>query len=176
MTDVPVNPLYQRGHERVGCYPCIFSRKEEIALIAQHAPGRIDEIRELEAEMTALRARRNDIEPGRYKHPIATFFQTRDRGEASSMGIDEIVTWARTSRGGRQLPLLAEPPSGGCFRWGLCEPPSREPKPDEIPAALVAEIDAIKADADRATDRLHDEMDTLRERHGIGRSPLRRKP
>lgn len=31
---VPVNPLYRRGHDRVGCFPCIYSRKDEIRLIA----------------------------------------------------------------------------------------------------------------------------------------------
>src|SRR6185369_7258153 len=25
---IPVNPLYQNGHNRVGCYPCIFSQKD----------------------------------------------------------------------------------------------------------------------------------------------------
>ena len=33
--NVPVNPLYQRGHDRVGCYPCIYATKGEIALIAK---------------------------------------------------------------------------------------------------------------------------------------------
>jgi hypothetical protein len=34
------------------------------------------------------------------------------------------VAWSRTERGGRQLPLLAPPPEGGCFRWGMCEAPT----------------------------------------------------
>jgi 3'-phosphoadenosine 5'-phosphosulfate sulfotransferase (PAPS reductase)/FAD synthetase len=122
---IPVNPLYQRGHDRVGCYPCIHARKEEIKLIADHAPERIAELGELEAEATAERARRNEEEPGRYAHPVATFFQTRERTNAGAMPIAEVVRWARTDYGGRQLPLLLEPPAGGCFRWGLCEPPPR---------------------------------------------------
>jgi 3'-phosphoadenosine 5'-phosphosulfate sulfotransferase (PAPS reductase)/FAD synthetase len=122
---VPMNPLYHRGHDRVGCYPCIFSRKEEIRLIADHAPDRIDEIRALEIEQAAERVARNAVDPGRYSHAVASFFQTRDRG-GDPMGIDDVVTWSRTSRGGKQLPLLVEPPSGGCMRWGMCEaPPSR---------------------------------------------------
>lgn len=98
---VKVNPLYQRGHNRVGCYPCIFASKEEIALIAEHTPARIDEIRQLEGEMSALRHARNEEQPGRYAHPDAAhFFQTQRQGFG---GIDAVVTWARTDHGGRQL-------------------------------------------------------------------------
>ena len=118
---VPVNPLYQRGHDRVGCYPCIYSRKEEIRLIADNDPGRMDQIRALEVEQTAERASRNEVEPGRYAHAEAVFFQTRDVGRV--MKIDDIITWSRTTQGGRQLPLLPEPPSGGCMRWGMCDTP-----------------------------------------------------
>ena len=115
---VKVNPLYQRGHNRVGCYPCIFSGKEEIALLP---PGRIDEIRALEAEATAIRAARNVEQPGRYAHDDAQFFQTQRQG---FVGIDKVVAWARTSRGGKQYPLLAPAPTGGCMRWGICDTPS----------------------------------------------------
>jgi 3'-phosphoadenosine 5'-phosphosulfate sulfotransferase (PAPS reductase)/FAD synthetase len=122
---IKVNPLYQRGHNRVGCYPCIYASKEEIALIAQHAPSVIDEIGALEEEMLALRIARNEERPGRYKHvDDASFFQTRSKGFS---GIDKVVAWARTDHGGRQLPLLAEPPRGGCMRWGICDmPPSKD--------------------------------------------------
>lgn len=119
-----VNPLYQRGHNRVGCYPCIFASKEEIALIAEHSPGRIDEIRQLEVDMRKLRVLRNEERPGRYTHvDNAQFFQTRNQG---IVGIDEVVAWARTDHGGRQLPLFAPPPRGGCMRWGICDMPIDE--------------------------------------------------
>lgn len=114
---VEVNPLYRRGHDRVGCFPCVFASKSDIALIAKHAPWRIDEIRAAEAEVTQLRA-----EAG--KDGQATFFGSRTHGGCAP--IDDAVAWARTSRGGRQLPLIEEDPSGGCFRWGLCEPPVRD--------------------------------------------------
>ncbi len=36
--------------------------------------------------------------------------------------IDKVVTWARTSRGGRQLEMFAPPErEQGCMRWGLCD-------------------------------------------------------
>jgi 3'-phosphoadenosine 5'-phosphosulfate sulfotransferase (PAPS reductase)/FAD synthetase len=159
---VPVNPLYRRGHERVGCYPCIFARKEEIRLIADHSPDRIDEIRALEVEVEASRAKANEEhaieqfksncaaiarggmpfdpmlgpEP-RYAHMAATFFQAHEvagykvvNGERKRVflptHIDRVVEWSRTAHGGKQTLLLPEPPSGGCMRWGLCEPPVKE--------------------------------------------------
>lgn len=118
---IPIHPLYRRGHNRVGCWPCIFASKEELRLLAVHNPERIEELAELEATCTALRASRNQETPGRYAHAQATFFQAR-LGSAP-MSIKDIIAWSMTSRGGRQLQLLPEPPSGGCFRWGLCDLP-----------------------------------------------------
>lgn len=119
--NVPMNPLYHQGHERVGCYPCIFSRKEEIRLLPE---WRVAEIDAMEAAATEERARRNEEKPGRYSHPHATFFQTRTPDR--TMGIRDIVTWAKTERGGKQLPLLQPLPQGGCMRWGTCEAPPKE--------------------------------------------------
>jgi 3'-phosphoadenosine 5'-phosphosulfate sulfotransferase (PAPS reductase)/FAD synthetase len=114
---VPVNPLYQRGHERVGCYPCIFSSKEEIRMLPD---WRVDQIEALEQESTRLRAERNALEPGRYSHKVATFFQARMKG-VGAMTIRDMVSWSRTERGGRQMPIFEPAPRGGCMRWGLCE-------------------------------------------------------
>lgn len=121
--NVPMNPLYHGGAERVGCYPCIFSRKEEIRQLPE---WRIAEIEALECETTTERARRNAETPGRYAHDRSTFFQTRTPGQ--TMGIREIHAWSRTERGGRQLPLLQPVPQGGCMRWGTCEAPPTEPE------------------------------------------------
>lgn len=122
---VPVNPLYRRGHDRVGCYPCIYARKDEVRLIAEHAPERIDEIDKIERECDDLRAERNTVAPGRYAHMRATFFQAPSG--AKPMGIREVVEWSRTDRGGRQLPMFAQAPTGGCMRWGLCDIPAEDP-------------------------------------------------
>ena len=118
--DVPVNPLYSMGFSRVGCFPCIYARKEEIRLIAELQPQRIDEIAACEEAITKLRELRNGAKPGRYTSPRATFFQSKSTTE-SMPSIRTIVEWAQTSRGGRQLQLLPEPPRGGCYEWGLCE-------------------------------------------------------
>lgn len=117
---IPMNPLYYAGFDRVGCFPCIFSRKEEIAALPE---WRIKQIEDLEAWATEERARRNAETPGRYTHPQASFFQTRDPRRDGAMSIREVQTWARTDRGGRQLQLLQPIPKGGCMRWGTCETP-----------------------------------------------------
>lgn len=36
----PINPLYGKGHKRVGCYPCLLSRNSEWQLAAQDPIGR----------------------------------------------------------------------------------------------------------------------------------------
>ena len=74
---LPLNPLYHRGFSRVGCFPCIFSQKAEVRLIAELHPERIDEIAALEDRLTQMRATRNEATPGRYTHAVAPFFQTR---------------------------------------------------------------------------------------------------
>lgn len=119
---VPMNPLYHRGHNRVGCYPCIMEDKGGIRLIAEHAPERIDVIRGEEAAQSAERERRNASGAGHFAHERSTFFSPKMPGVAA---IDDVVAWSRTERGGRNLPLFAEPPDGGCFRWGVCEAPPR---------------------------------------------------
>jgi len=118
---VPVNPLYKAGFNRVGCWPCIYAAKEDIRLMAAHDPARIDHIEAFELEIEAERARRNEERPGRYAHKIASFFLDRSARQGSDgVHIRDVVAWSRTSRGGKQLPLLQPPPAGGCMKWGLC--------------------------------------------------------
>lgn len=113
---VPVNPLYLQGFDRVGCFPCIYASKEEIRLLPAR---RITRIRDAESEALQIRRDRNIEQPGRYKHEDdASFFQTQRQGFS---GIDKVVEWARTDHGGKQFPLFAPPPRGGCMRWGICE-------------------------------------------------------
>ena len=45
-----LNPLYDMGFSRVGCFPCIMSRKQEIRQIAQDYPSRIDMIEQAEKD------------------------------------------------------------------------------------------------------------------------------
>jgi 3'-phosphoadenosine 5'-phosphosulfate sulfotransferase (PAPS reductase)/FAD synthetase len=108
------NPLYLRGAGRVGCYPCIFSAKAEIAALPE---SRVQQIAEVERELTADAVRREVERPGRSFFHLKLDPVTKASG---SVPIERVREWARTDRGGRQMPLLdtAEP---GCMRWGLCE-------------------------------------------------------
>lgn len=131
--NVPMNPLYHQGYDRVGCFPCIFSRKEEIRLLPE---WRIAEIEELERLATEERTRRKAVDPERYKDGVTTFFQTRVPG--TTMGIREIFAWSKTARGGKKLDILAEIPQGGCMRWGICESPKSQ-QPEQSDTTVSAD-------------------------------------
>lgn len=49
---LPPNPLYLDGASRVGCFPCIFSRKSEVAAVERLWPGRVEQIETLEDDLT----------------------------------------------------------------------------------------------------------------------------
>lgn len=130
---LPMNPLYHRGHDRVGCFPCIFASKGEIRLWAEYAPESVAEVAALERECESLRRERNAVEPGRYAHEMASFFQAREATRDAEgkrvylpVHVGEVVSWSRTDHGGKQLPLIREVPDGGCFRWGMCEAPGAD--------------------------------------------------
>jgi 3'-phosphoadenosine 5'-phosphosulfate sulfotransferase (PAPS reductase)/FAD synthetase len=115
------NPLYLKGAERVGCWPCVFARKEEIRFIADADPGRIDRIRELEGLVTLKAKERNEARGDTLKNN-PSWFQARNGGTGECWPIDTVVQWSKTSRGGKQFELFAASESdAGCMRWGLCE-------------------------------------------------------
>jgi 3'-phosphoadenosine 5'-phosphosulfate sulfotransferase (PAPS reductase)/FAD synthetase len=98
-----INPLYTLGFNRVGCAPCINSSKADILNWHARRPEMIDKVRDLETQT------------GR------TFFHPVDR-DGITNGIDEVVRWAGTARGGekRMLPMMLE--RDGCeSKYGLCE-------------------------------------------------------
>lgn len=112
---VEPNPLYKMGCGRVGCLPCINSRKAEIWEIEKRWPWHIDRIREWERIVT-----------GCCKHEMgSTFFaasKTPGIGDTRS-DIDTVVDWAMTGRGGIQYDWLlqAEEPLACSSMYGLCE-------------------------------------------------------
>lgn len=102
------NPLYKLGFSRVGCMPCIMNKKAEIALMAERFPDHVERIRKWEQIVSKCTASKR-----------SSFFF---RGDENST-IDEYVAWARTDRGGKQIPLFADwkdPPSCSSV-YGLCE-------------------------------------------------------
>ncbi len=115
------NPLYLKGAERVGCWPCVFARKEEIRFIADADPERIDRIRELEGLVTLKAKERNEARGDTLKNN-PSWFQARNGGTGECWPIDTVVQWSKTSRGGKQFELFAAGErDAGCMRWGLCE-------------------------------------------------------
>jgi hypothetical protein len=99
----PINPLYSMGFGRVGCAPCINSNKEDLVNWAARFPEMIDKVRAWEAR-TGL-----------------TFFMPVDRNGTVN-GVDDVVRWARTARGGTKvfLPMMTE--RAGCeSKYGTCE-------------------------------------------------------
>lgn len=109
-----LNPLYGMGFSRVGCMPCIQANKQDIRLISRQFPEHITKIREWE------RIVRASSRLGR-----ATFFQQDTTGSSVPVGIDEVVRWSLTRRGGHQFDMLAyaaPPTSEVCiYAGGLCE-------------------------------------------------------
>ena len=99
------NALYKLGFSRVGCAPCVNAGKDDVRRWAAAFPEMIDKVREWEAQA------------GR------TFFPPITAGRIN--WIDEVVTWSKTTRGGRQfeLPIIeAVAASGGCnSNYGICE-------------------------------------------------------
>jgi 3'-phosphoadenosine 5'-phosphosulfate sulfotransferase (PAPS reductase)/FAD synthetase len=122
--DLRPNPLYLQGASRVGCWPCIHARKNEIRLVADVDPTRIDLIGALERELAAgqrERAEAKGTTPEAQNFMLPTFFQTRESGRPKAWEIADVVRWSRTARGGKQFDMFGADPSDGCMRWGLCD-------------------------------------------------------
>jgi 3'-phosphoadenosine 5'-phosphosulfate sulfotransferase (PAPS reductase)/FAD synthetase len=115
------NPLYLRGAQRVGCWPCIYARKDEIKLIADTDPNRIVRLRVLEQQV-AEKAHARAAENGETLKNDPAWFQAKNGGTGECWPIDTVVEWSRTARGGKQFELFAaDSRDAGCMRWGLCE-------------------------------------------------------
>lgn len=132
------NPLYLPPYNcsRVGCWPCIFARKAEIAMIARLDPGRIDLIRQLEAELWSGMTRVGaQIGPPRWIPSMFCHQESLPRGQwiwnhdrqkwkryrTVSMPIDQVVEWALEEGPGSQVEMFHEEDRSGCLRWGMCD-------------------------------------------------------
>ncbi len=111
------NPLYRQGMNRVGCMPCINARKDEVREISVRFPDHLVRIGEWERVVSQCS-----------KRGFSTFFHKTDglTGSPATIfsrsKIDEVIEWARTSRGGRQYDLLAHvaEPTACASAYGLC--------------------------------------------------------
>lgn len=115
------NPLYRQGMTRVGCMPCVNCRKDELAEIGQRFPEEVARVREWE-RLVSMASKRGST----------TFFTAtndptvaaNDNIQSDTHGIDRMVDWARTTRGGRQYDLIARIPANDnkcSSAYGLCE-------------------------------------------------------
>lgn len=107
------NPLYLAGATRVGCFPCIMSRKAEVAMVAKLWPERIAEIREMEAELSAQARERvlaDAAARGRHQRKIAdraAFLRLRDALDEHGDAAWPDLRWERWKwykRHRRQMP------------------------------------------------------------------------
>lgn len=111
------NPLYKLGMNRVGCMPCIHSRKSELAEISRRFPEEIDRVAQWEALVSQVS-----------KMGSTTWINTAahsktDDSHYTTHGIHEAARWAKTTRGGKQFDLLNEAEEIPSCRsaYGLCE-------------------------------------------------------
>ncbi|WP_084639680.1 phosphoadenosine phosphosulfate reductase family protein [Kaistia adipata] len=113
------NPLYAQGADRVGCWPCIFAKKDELRLIGRIDPAVIERVEEWETIA-------GDVS----KRGEATFFCVTDdplyehgtKVERGQHGIRSKMQWAMTAHGGRQYDLMARFEAGAsCSEIGACE-------------------------------------------------------
>lgn len=143
------NPLYAMGCKRVGCLPCIMSRKNEIANIANRWPERIDFIRDQEGSVrngcgySTMFAR--DKVPDRYRTKEITAIEKKIKGRPLAPDqptlaldveqgltipgqnmrvatIDDVVSWAMNSPDlyAEEFDFFEDAP--GCdSRYGACE-------------------------------------------------------
>lgn len=93
---IPMNELYAKGAKRVGCFPCIMSRKSEIRNIVRNYPERIDYIREREWFDENGNPRsffpRKKVPPEFRSTPTTT-----KSGEILNVAmIDDVVAWSQT--------------------------------------------------------------------------------
>jgi len=126
-------PLYLRDElpaSRVGCWPCIMSRKSEIRSVVETDPDRIVQIRTLE-EKVADRARERYAKKGETFESRGVgkpaFFQAKTGRGGECWPIDKVAEWAQTEKGGYQYGLELfvpnDPSERGCQLWGLCDLP-----------------------------------------------------
>lgn len=114
------NPLYKMGMGRVGCMPCVNCSKSELQAIALRCPEEVERVKEWEGLASAASRRQS-----------ASFFCTSSDPMVGGSevvnykthGIDRIVDWSKTVRGGRQFDLIAAAadPESCSSAYGLCE-------------------------------------------------------
>lgn len=101
-----INRLYSLGFDRVGCAPCVNSKKHDILNWLLRSPDMIDKVRDWENEVGS------------------SFFPPNIVPGQTVAFVDDVVAWAKGKRGqnvgSELLPIITERPA--CeSKYGLCE-------------------------------------------------------
>lgn len=113
---IPMNPLYEAGAERVGCFPCIMSKKHEIRNIADKFQNRIDLIRDWEQKIDS-----SFFSPGKTPKRFHSGKCLNKSGEEVTFPyIDDVVRWSMTGKRASGSYLDDEPEPISCTS-GFCE-------------------------------------------------------
>ena len=118
------NRLYLQGFDRVGCYPCIYSRKAEIQNIKPERIALISRIERFIGQQILekyapdskpfLRVTKNKERAGFAYKPMFEHPSGEDT-------IEEMYAWSRTARGGKQFMLFeSDTLEPSCAKWGMC--------------------------------------------------------
>lgn len=140
---IPLNPLYEHGSSRVGCWPCIHASKTELAALPDwrwdqmanfekqlgrswfpfgKLPFTVEVKREI-AALPVVPVDEKDPTKGMKPEPVA--YQKLLLAHPEWMPtIEQVKEWARTDRGGTQWNLFTEDAKDvpSCMStWGVCE-------------------------------------------------------
>lgn len=111
------NPLYSKGMGRVGCMPCIMSRKNEIKEIANRFPDVIDKIELWEKEVGQTSKRG----AGTFFPATSVPLDIEDDNPDLRASIRKTVQWSKTTYGGKQYDIFANEVPSCSSIYGLCE-------------------------------------------------------
>jgi 3'-phosphoadenosine 5'-phosphosulfate sulfotransferase (PAPS reductase)/FAD synthetase len=121
---IPLNPLYSLGANRVGCWPCINCGKKEIRLVAKHRPEKIEQIAAAEKRFVDEQGRISTFFHGKtapLQYRTARYTRVKDGTTWPVAPIHEIVKWANTERGGKQIRLPFEEEQTCAIKYHACE-------------------------------------------------------
>jgi 3'-phosphoadenosine 5'-phosphosulfate sulfotransferase (PAPS reductase)/FAD synthetase len=116
------NPLYTQGMGRVGCMPCIHSRKDELKQIGQRFPKEIARVAEWELLVKQSSKRDASSFFAADRTPKGRDLNAVSDGVVPMPLITEVIEWAKTGKGGRMRDLFDEQEPELCSSvYGLCE-------------------------------------------------------
>jgi 3'-phosphoadenosine 5'-phosphosulfate sulfotransferase (PAPS reductase)/FAD synthetase len=107
----PRNKLYDLGCTRVGCFPCIYAKKSELALL-KNEPDRIQQIRDIEETRGTTYFYRKT--PEKFRDTVTKI------SKKSSASIDAVIKWATEDKSKDTTKSKNDLLDGTCSE-GLCE-------------------------------------------------------